>query len=712
MPVVKNLRKAVCSLLVLAMGNLDSVQAQCAADDTVFVGDYFFLESDVVIEVGESVAFINVDGTHDIDGVTNAQSGVPYNNPEEFYLPAVQGTIDGVCMGVVTLAEPGTYNYNSSVGFDAQLGMTGTITVDILTIPELLTSLHSAPNNLDIFQGAYAFNFFCGDTLEQPNQYTVFVPNDAAVEAIGEELNLNQFDFLGLPEFTTILEYHIAQGAYASGDLVDGTQLPSVMGQNLTISEVGGQFFVDDAQIIATDFTADNGVVHIIDAALAPEGVPEATVLSVIEINDQFSIFEQAVNQAFLNDDLIGQPILNDNEPAPGPFTVFAPTDSAMTAFAQSLGLTINELLASEYLEEIISSHIIESVYISSDLYAGQSLENYIGGFVQIGQPDSVTITAEGATVIMPDLEAFNGVVHGINEVFPFELPDVEGTCGTWRATLSGQEENWGGSEVYLIIDGEVEAVKTVNGGFISSFTFPADDGTVIDLVYIRDGGFQNSILVTDATSGQIIAQSTEEGLYGLEPCAGPPDCDKLNLTLYSEFGIGFDGGFLNIYKDGFFFTSIQAWFSGSEISIPIDVDSTESIDLVYTQGFEAEYTGYDLKDSDGNILVDQNLTGQIPESVYDIVVCEFVEPSNVENNEGLTSLSVYPNPTPGVFELDGLAQITYATVEVYDSKGSLVHEDEVVSKFVDLSGLQNGIYLLNVVSDENSWRSQLVIQK
>ena len=615
-------------------------------------------------------------------------------------------------MGVVTLTEPGIYNYNSSVGFDAQLGMTGTITVDILTIPELLTSLYSAPNNLDIFQGAYAFNFFCGDTLEQPNQYTVFVPNDAGVEAIGEELNLNQFDFLGLPEFTTILEYHIAQGAYASGDLVDGMQLPSVMGQNLTISEVGGQFFVDDAQIIATDFTADNGVVHIIDAALAPEGVPEATVLSVIEINDQFSIFEQAVNQAFLNDDLIGQPILNDNEPAPGPFTVFAPTDSAMTAFAQSLGLTINELLASEYLEEIISSHIVESVYMSTDLSAGQTLENYIGGFIQIGQPDSVTITADGATVIMPDLEAFNGVVHGINQVFPFELPDVEGTCGTWRATLSGQEENWGGSEVYLIIDGDVEAVKTVNGGFISSFTFPADDGTVIDLVYIRDGGFQNSILVTDATSGQIIAQSTEEGLYGLEPCAGPPDCDKLNLTLYSEFGIGFDGGFLNIYKDGFFFTSIQAWFSGSEISIPIDVDSTESIDLVYTQGFEAEYTGYDLKDSDGNILVDQNLTGQIPESVYDIVVCEFVEPSNVENNEGLTSLSVYPNPTPGVFELDGLAQITYAAVEVYDSKGSLVHQEEVVSQFVDLSGLQNGIYLLNVVSDENSWRTQLVIQK
>ena len=459
-------------VLVAQIFSIKESIAQCAADDTVFVGDYFFLDADIVIEVGESVAFFNVDGTHDIDGVTNAQSGAPYNNPEDFYLPAVQGTIDGTCMGVVTLTEPGTYNYNSSIGFDAQLGMTGTITVDIFTIPELLTSMYSEPLNLDVFNGAYAFNFFCGDTLNQPNQYTVFVPNNDAVAAIGEQLNLNNFDFLGLPEFTTILEYHIAQGAYMSGDLVDGMQLPSIMGQDLTITEIGGQYFVDDAQIIATNYLADNGVVHIIDAAIAPEGVPEATVLSVIEINEEFSIFEQAVNLAFLNDDLIGQPILNDNEDARGPFTVFAPTDSAMTAFAQGLGLTLNELLASEYLEDIISAHIIESVYVSDDLFGGLSLENYIGDFIDIGQPDSVTLTVEGSEIIMPDLEAFNGVVHGINKVIPFDFPDLKGTCGTWTATLSGSNESWNGSQAYLIVDGDIITAETVNGGVLLFIQF------------------------------------------------------------------------------------------------------------------------------------------------------------------------------------------------------------------------------------------------
>jgi uncharacterized surface protein with fasciclin (FAS1) repeats/plastocyanin len=689
------------------------VFGQCAANDTIFVGNYFFQDSDIVIEVGESVAFINVGGTHDIDGITNAQNGTPFNNPEDFFLPAVEGSIDGTCMGVVTFTEPGTYGFNSSIGFDAELGMTDTITVDIFTIPELLTSLYSAPNNLDIFLGAYALSLFCGDTLSQPNQYTVFVPNNDAVNAIGEDLNLNQFDFLGLPDFTTILEYHIAQGAYLSSDLVDGMQLSSVMGQDLTITEVDGLFFVDDAQIIATDYLADNGVVHIIDKAIAPDSVPEATVLSVIEINEDFSIFEQAVNLAYLNDDLIGQPILDDNGGGQGPFTVFAPTDSAMNAFAQGLGLTISQLLESEYLEEIVSAHIIESVYFSNDLFGGLSLENYIGEFIQIGQPDSVTLTVEGSEIIIPDLEAFNGVVHGIDKVFPFELPLLIGSCGTWTATLSGQEEDWGDSEVYLVVDGAVVTTESVNGGGSSSFTFPVDFGSVVDLVYIPGGGSQNSILLTDANSGQTIAQTTEESVYGLEPCSEEPTCDELELTLYSELGWGYDGGALNVYKDGIFFTSIQAWFYGNQLTVPIGIDSTESISLLYTQGFEAQYTGYILRDSEDNIIIDQNESGQVPESVFNIVVCEFQDPSAVESRDQYLDISVYPNPSSGDFRLTGEIPSSKCIITVTDSQGREVITQSLNQRSFELNNFPDGLYIINLMTNGTViWNGKVVLNR
>ncbi|MFT4526794.1 MAG: putative surface protein with fasciclin (FAS1) repeats/plastocyanin [Granulosicoccus sp.] len=701
------------SFLFLQILAVNTAFAQCAADDTVYVGDFFFQDTDIVIEVGESVAFFNVGGTHDIDGITNAITEVPFNNPEAFSLPAVEGTLEGTCMGVVTLSEPGTYNYNSSIGFDAQLGMTGSITVDIFTIPELLTSMYSEPLSLDVFQGAYAISAFCSDTLNQPNQYTVFLPNNDAVDAIGEDLNLNQFDFLGLPYFTTILEYHIAQGSYMAEDLVDGMQLPSIMGQDLAITEVGGQFFVDDAQIIATNYLADNGVVHIIDAALAPEGVPEATVLSVIEINNEFSIFEQAINFSYLNDDLIGQPIINNNGGEPGPFTVFAPTDSAMTVFAQGVGLTINELLASEYLEEIVSAHIVESVYLSDDLFGGLSLENYIGEFIQISQPDSVTLIVEDSEIIMPDLEAFNGVVHGINKVIPFDFPDLKGTCGTWTATLSGSNESWYGSQAYLVVNGDVITAETVNGGFLSSFSFPVDFGSVVDIVYLPDGSSNGeSISVTDI-SGQVIAQSSGEGLFGLEPCEEQPTCGELELTLYGFNGSGFDGAYINIFKDGNFFTSIQAWFYGEQLTVPIEIDSTESISLVYyQQGFGSdEFHGYVLRDSEGNVIVDQNESGQVPESVYDIVVCEYQAPSGIKTEEQELDISVYPNPSSGEFKLTGQIPISKCNIVVTDSQGREVRTEPLNQQSFNLNDLSDGLYGIALQTNGSMvWNGRVVI--
>ena len=114
--------------------------------------------------------------------------------------------------------------------------------------------------------------------------------------------------------------------------------LPTLNGEGAVVGENADGLTIDGANIIATDFVADNGVVHVIDYGMAPSTSPEATVYQIVVDSPDHTLFEQEIDANLLNDDLVGQPVINDNEPAPGHFTVFAPTDDAIFAFAEENG--------------------------------------------------------------------------------------------------------------------------------------------------------------------------------------------------------------------------------------------------------------------------------------------------------------------------------------------------------------------------------------
>ena len=249
-------------------------QGSCDADHTVLLINYEFSPSELTIAPGETVAFINVEGTHDVNGITNSITGEPFNNPEDFYLNESVGTTSGVCMGVITFNIPGVYNYDCSVGFHADLGMVGTITVDGFSLADLMAS-NTLPES---FQSGYAMNTYYSNlfypdsvydiNLNGAESYTIFLPNDQAVDAITEDFGdpeISQFDMLGFIDLPAALRYSIVEGIYMAEDLQDGQLLMTTYGQNLTVSEINGSFLVDDATIISTNYTADNGVIHIID---------------------------------------------------------------------------------------------------------------------------------------------------------------------------------------------------------------------------------------------------------------------------------------------------------------------------------------------------------------------------------------------------------------------------------------------------------------
>ena len=109
------------------------------------------------------------------------------------------------------------------------------------------------------------------DTLKGDGPLTVFAPTDAAFAALG--LNPDNVGDLPQDVLTSILLYHVAPGARDAADVVSSSRIRTLDGGFLRVSLSGGAAYVNDAQIVATDIRASNGIIHVIDAVLIPAGV-------------------------------------------------------------------------------------------------------------------------------------------------------------------------------------------------------------------------------------------------------------------------------------------------------------------------------------------------------------------------------------------------------------------------------------------------------
>lgn len=108
------------------------------------------------------------------------------------------------------------------------------------------------------------------ETLKGEGPFTVFAPTDEAFSALGDTV-----DELLQPEneerLTNILTYHVVPGKVMSSDLEDGMTAETVAGPELSFS-VGDAVTVNGATVVSADVEASNGVIHVIDEVLIPEG--------------------------------------------------------------------------------------------------------------------------------------------------------------------------------------------------------------------------------------------------------------------------------------------------------------------------------------------------------------------------------------------------------------------------------------------------------
>jgi len=253
--------------------------------------------------------------------------------------------------------------------------------------------------------------------LSGDGPFTVFAPTDDAITALVTELGITADDLLALENLADILTYHVVGATALSTDLMDGDTFTTLNGADITVSIMDGTVMINNATVTVADITADNGVVHVIDAVLMPPAPETTTVVDIIVNSEDHTLLEAAVGAAGLVDALSGE----------GPFTVFAPTDDAITALVTELGITADDLLDLEGLADILTYHVVGATALSTDLMDGDTFTTLNGADITISIMDG-TVMVNNATVTVADITTDNGVVHVIDAVLLPPTPEVTPT--------------------------------------------------------------------------------------------------------------------------------------------------------------------------------------------------------------------------------------------------------------------------------------------
>lgn len=106
------------------------------------------------------------------------------------------------------------------------------------------------------------------DALNGTTQYTVFAPTDQAfvttLGVVDEAAAIAAVNALPLEALENILLYHVTEGRRNSASVLGAPRYEMLNGQTLTRATLSA------AGIAATDVSASNGIVHVINAVLIP----------------------------------------------------------------------------------------------------------------------------------------------------------------------------------------------------------------------------------------------------------------------------------------------------------------------------------------------------------------------------------------------------------------------------------------------------------
>jgi len=284
---------------------------------------------------------------------------------------------------------------------------------DVVMLPETITELAVATPELSTLVDALTIANLA-ETLDQPGNYTVFAPTNAAFTAFLSQNNIASLNDVPVDVLTQILLNHVIVGENASTSLTTGyvntlaTQGTTNLNLSMFINTSGGVKLNGISNVVTPDIDATNGIIHVVDAVI---GLP--SVVDHALANPSFSSLVAALSAADGN--------LVDVLSGEGTYTVLAPDNDAFTTFLD--GTALGDV-PTNVLANILLNHVLDNVVTSTDLiglgsgYTSTLATGPGSNNLSLYFNASNGVTFNGvSTVAAADVVSTNGVIHAIDTV-------------------------------------------------------------------------------------------------------------------------------------------------------------------------------------------------------------------------------------------------------------------------------------------------------
>lgn len=264
------------------------------------------------------------------------------------------------------------------------------------------------------------------ETLSSDEEYTLFAPSNAAFSAFLAENNLNSINEVPVDYLRQLLLNHVIQGKIKKESFPSSGYLQSLATGFASTSNHLSLYFRKTDDLISingastfdgTNVIASNGVIYNFNSVLKLPTIVDHIVanpnleslFNALDTNDQYDFIEELSS------------ITN------GPYTLFAPTDSAFPSLLTELNQPSLDVIDPAIVAQVLKYHVaITSNTLSGNLNHGDVINTFQGNALTIQLTPAnfrlVDYNNRLSNFTTRDIQCYNGIIHMVDRVL---LPNL-----------------------------------------------------------------------------------------------------------------------------------------------------------------------------------------------------------------------------------------------------------------------------------------------